>query len=229
MNPKKMEKKILSRALFGWLILFAVLSGCAETPSKTETAYLLERDGYKAYQEHRWVDAEKDYRQAANLDPLNLKDRNNLSVILHREGKEREAGTILEGGQIASSPAGDHILISRAHMLLEQHQYPQAKEILDPMRYSRSWPPGFKRLMAYADIRTGHYGEASILLHEIIRKRPRDPVVLGYLSIVYKKEGAESLARKSFHRALELSRSSRFRKSLALLFNETENGAKNAP
>ncbi|MHB1756564.1 MAG: hypothetical protein ACYCT9_03525 [Leptospirillum sp.] len=229
MKPQKMDKKILSRALFGWLILFVGLSGCAETPSKTESAYLLERDGYKAYQEHRWGEAEKDYRQAADLDPRNLKYRNNLSVILHREGKEMEAGTILEGGQIENSPAGEHILISRAHMLLEQHQYPQAKEILEQMRLSRSWPAGFKRLMAYADTRTGHYGEASILLHEIIQKRPRDPVVLGYLSIVYKKEGAESLAQKNFLRALELSRSSNFRKSLALLFNETDSGAKNAP
>ncbi|BAM08066.1 tetratricopeptide repeat protein [Leptospirillum ferrooxidans] len=229
MNTKKMERKILYRAFFGCLILFSVLSGCAETPTKTESAYLFERDGYKAYQDHRWVEAEKDYRQASNLDPLNLKYRNNLSIILHREGKEREAGKILELGQMENSPAGEHILISRAHTLLERHQYPQAKEILDGMRFSRSWPTGFKRLMAYADIRTGHYGEASILLHEIIQKRPRDPVVLGYLSIVYKKEGAESLAQKNFQRALELSRSSRFRKSLALLFNETDSGSKNAP
>lgn len=229
MKKKILENILIAGIIFFELVLFVVLPGCAEPASKAESAYLLERTGYEAYQDHRWVDAEKDYRQASKLDPQNLKYRNNLSVILYREGKRKEAEKLLDLARIKKSRAGKHILINRANVLLEKHQYQQAREILGEIRLSRSWPTGFRRLMAYADIRTGHYGEASLLLHEIIRTRHRDPVVLGYLSILYKKEGEESLAQKNFQQALNLSPSPGFRKSLALLFKETTNGTKETP
>jgi len=211
------------------LMLLSILAGCAESPSKTEMAYLLEHHGYKAYQDHRWVDAEEDYRQASSLDPQNLKYRNNLFVILYREGKRGEAENLLELNPIDSSLAGEHILIDLASTLLKEHRYPQAKKVLDKIRLSGNWPAGFRRLMAYADIRTGQYGEAFLLLHEIVQNRPQDPVILGYLSIVYKKEGEKTLAQKNLQRALKLSRSPRFRKSLTLLYKKTANGTNNSP
>lgn len=211
------------------LLGLALLSGCAESPSKTESARILERQGYRAYQDHRWSDAEASYRKASQLDPQNLKYRNNLSVILLREGKWKKSEDLLHLGQPGESGAGEYILLNRARALLMNHQYSRAKKVLEGIRLSPTWPQGFRRLMAYTDIRTGHFGEAFLLLHETLRRRPRDPVVLGYLSIVYKKDGQEVLAQQNLHRALQLSRSPRFRRSLALLFKETSAEKKDSP
>ncbi|AIA31846.1 tetratricopeptide repeat protein [Leptospirillum ferriphilum] len=218
---KTLERFLITGIMFMILGSVAVLSGCSTSPSRTESAYLAEREGYRAYREHRWLEAEKHYREALALDPGSLKYRNNLSVILEREGKKEESGKLLDLPGIGESRSGGYILLHQAELLLKSHQYDKARSILERVSLSRNWPPGFQRLMVYADIRTGHFSEASFVLHRLVRERPRDPVVLGYLSIVYRKEGEETLAQKEFIQALDLSRSPGFRKSLAFFFKET--------
>ena len=219
-NVWELKKGITKMA--GLSLLIVVFQGCANMKTSEEQAYLAEQKGYADYRHGDLSGAEKDYREALKNDPSSLRFRRNLAVVLYREGKKAESLQLFDTALPPGQKGERHFRLARANAYLHEHDYRRAQNDLRKILIEGRWPRGFRLVEAYSDIRTGSYREASIVLHEILRERPNDPVALGYQSIVYRQMGEADRAQKTFLSACLAGRSKQFRQNLARVYQRCD-------
>lgn len=215
-----LKKGITKMAVF--CLLLGGFQGCANMKTSEEQAYLAEQKGYADYRHGDLSGAERDYREALKNDPGSLRFRRNLAVVLYREGKKADSFQLFDTVLLPGQKGERHFRLARANAFLHEHDYRRAQNDLQKILIEGRWPRGFRLVEAYADIRTGSYREASLILHEILRERPNDPVALGYQSIVYRQMGEPDRAQKTFLSACLAGQSTQFRQNLERVYRTCE-------
>ncbi|EQD31801.1 Tetratricopeptide TPR_2 repeat protein [mine drainage metagenome] len=106
-------------------------------------------------------------------------------------------------------------------MELYQGSPATARLTLLPLLAEKRWPEGFRTMMGRIDIETGQLSEASIFLHEALRRHPDNPLVLANMGLLNERLGLAKKARQDFLKAEALASDGALRKHLLALLGTT--------
>ncbi|MHB8369636.1 MAG: tetratricopeptide repeat protein [Leptospirales bacterium] len=145
---------------------------------------------------------------------------NQMALIQNRRKKPAEALRILSHAH-RLYPSEEEITLNLAKIELYQGSPATARVTLLPLLAEKRWPEGFRTMMGRIDIETGQISEASIFLHEALRRHPDNPLVLANMGLLNERLGLAKKARQDFLKAEALASDGALRKHLLALLGTT--------
>ncbi|MCL5954222.1 MAG: hypothetical protein M1509_06905 [Nitrospirae bacterium] len=143
---------------------------------------------------------------------------NQMALLKSRKGKVEAAGRILRYAH-GLYPASAPITLNLAKFEASRGEMSAARAILLPLLSGRTWPDGFRLLMGRVDMETGHLPEASILLHEALRRHPDNPLVLANMGLLHERLGEMRMAHRNLLKAKELAPRGALRQRIVALLH----------
>ncbi len=151
----------------GSLLLALFLTGCAATTEPAVRAYLHEQKAYSEIRNGQIEEAESDLRQALRDNPTDPTILNNMAYIEFKEGDSRKAVGFLEQARALRSNDNDEpYILNEARILIADHQYHRALALLSLIEPRRTWPHGYRKMLAKALIHNGQNARAMAVLLE---------------------------------------------------------------
>ena len=166
-----MKQKLVLLPL-GSLLLF--LSACAASTEPAVRAYLHEQQAYSEIREGHLDLAKKDLKQALRDSPTEPTILNNMAYIEFKEGDYRKAIGYLEQARTLKADDNDEpYILNEARILIAHHQYQHALRLLSLIEPRRTWPHGYRKMLAKALI---HNGQNSHALAVLLEKHDETPM-----------------------------------------------------
>ncbi|MHB8370831.1 MAG: hypothetical protein ACYDBP_14285 [Leptospirales bacterium] len=155
-------KKIV---LLTWLALSA--TGCAATTEPSVRAYLHERKAFEELGKGHLAAAEADLKLALRDNPKEPSILNNMAYIKYKEGDDRKAIGYLEQARALRNNDNDEpYILNEARILIVRHRYRRALSLLSLIEPRRTWPKGYRKMLAKALIHNGQNAKAMAILLE---------------------------------------------------------------
>ncbi len=159
-----MTRKVVSLAL-GTLTL--ILSACAATTEPAVRAYLHEQQAYSEIRSGQLEVAEADLKRALRDNPTEPTILNNMAYIEFKEGDYQKAVGYLEQARVLRNDDNDEpYILNEARILIANHQYHHALALLSLIEPRRTWPHGYRKMLAKALIHNGQNARAMAVLLE---------------------------------------------------------------
>ena len=161
----KIRKKM--GVVLGNFVLALALSGCAATTEPAVRAYLHEQQAYAEIRKGQLELAEKDLKQALRDNPKEPTILNNMAYIEFKEGDYKKAVGYLEQARVLKVNDNDEpYILNEARILIANHQYSRALILLSLIEPRRTWPHGYRTMLAKALIKNGQSTRAMAILLE---------------------------------------------------------------
>ena len=143
---------------------------------------------------------------------------NQMALLKSRKGNAEAAGRILRYAH-ELYPASTPITLNLAKFEASRGEMSTARATLLPLLSLKTWPEGFRLLMGRIDMETGHLPEASILLHEALRRHPGSPLVLANMGLLHERLGETRMAHRNLLKAKELAPKGALRQRIVALLH----------
>ncbi len=161
-------------ALLPLVSLLLFLSACAASTEPAVRAYLHEQQAYSEIREGHLDLAKKDLKQALRDSPTEPTILNNMAYIEFKEGDYRKAIGYLEQARTLKADDNDEpYILNEARILIAHHQYHHALHLLSLIEPRRTWPHGYRKMLAKALI---HNGQNSHALAVLLEKHDETPM-----------------------------------------------------
>ncbi len=159
-----MTQKVAS---LGLLALTLFLSACAATTEPAVRAYLHEQQAYSEIRKGQLEMAENDLKLALRDNPTEPTILNNMAYIAFKKGNYQKAVGYLEQARVLRNDDNDEpYILNEARILMANHQYPRALVLLSLIEPRRTWPHGYRKMLAKALIHNGQNARAMAVLLE---------------------------------------------------------------
>ncbi len=159
-----MTQKVAPLAL-GILTFF--LSACAATTEPAVRAYLHEQQAFSEIRSGQLDNAEADLKQALRDNPTEPTILNNMAYIEFKKGDYQKAVGYLEQARVLRNDDNDEpYILNEARILIANHQYLRALTLLSLIEPRRTWPHGYRKMLAKALIHNGQNARAMAVLLE---------------------------------------------------------------
>ncbi len=177
-NMTRTIRRLVFGALPGLLLLSGL--GCASLTPSQNPGKTPSRSFSQDLAAGRIDLARLDLSRTLKLDPHDFAAWNNLAYLDFRRHDYPKAEGDLDKG-LALNPGNPFLRLNKARLLLAESRYPEARTMLLSLEPIHPWPPGFRLLLAIADLHTGHQEASRTLLNEILNSRPMDKMAQNYL------------------------------------------------
>ena len=159
-----MKRKLASLA---FVTLILSLSACAATTEPAVRAYLHEQQAYAEIRQGQLEKADQDLKQALRDNPTEPTILNNMAYIEFKEGDYKKAVGYLEQARVLKTDDNDEpYILNEARILIANHQYHRALALLSLIEPRRTWPKGYRKMLAKALIHNGQSARAMAVLLE---------------------------------------------------------------
>jgi len=175
----------------------------AVPPSPAARARRSYRQGLRQLQTGDTLGAENSLRQALQLAPGELGARRALAALLVRQGRAREAGTLLVQG-LRTAPGDPGLAKLYGRLLAGQGDNARAIAVLERGLGGADDDAGYHALLAALYQRVNRYRDAARQYRSALSLEPRQGVWWMGLGIALEGAHAGRQARAAYHRALAL-------------------------
>lgn len=179
--------RIIRRLLFGvipGLLLLSVFA-CTSFPSSSDRVENLSNSFTQDLEAGRIEQARLDLTRILKVNPHDFAAWNNLAYLDFQRHDYPKAEKDLDKG-LAINPGNSFLRLNKARLLLAEGRYPEARTKLLSLESIHPWLPGFRLLLAIADLHTGHQESSRTLLNEVLNSRPMDKMAQKYLFQIVK-------------------------------------------
>jgi tetratricopeptide (TPR) repeat protein len=160
--------------LFGAVAV--LVSGCAAMTEPDVRAYLHEKKAYTEIRNGQLEMAEQDLKKALRDNPTEPSILNNMAYIEFKEGDYKKAVGFLEQARVLKNDDNDEpYIMNEARILIAHQEYRRALALLSLIEPRRSWPRGYKKILAKALIHNGQQSRALAVLlekHDVTLDQP---------------------------------------------------------
>ncbi|MGC8529743.1 MAG: tetratricopeptide repeat protein [Leptospirillia bacterium] len=143
---------------------------------------------------------------------------NQMALLKLRKGDPEATGRILRYAH-ELYPTSTAITVNLAKFEASRGEMSTARATLLPLLSLKAWPEGFRMLMGRVDMETGHLPEASILLHEALRRHPDSPLVLANMGLLHERLGETRMAHRDLIKAKERAPKGALRQRIVALLH----------
>ncbi len=169
-----LRRHFLPTMLLGGLIFSLV--GCAAMNEPDVRAYIHEKRAYAEIQKGQLDQANQDLRLALMDSPKEPVILNDMAYIAFKEGHYHKAVGLLEQARVLSNNDNDEpYIMNEARILIAHQEYRRALALLSLIEPRRSWPAGYKKILAKALIHNGQQARALAVLlekHDVTLDQP---------------------------------------------------------
>jgi tetratricopeptide (TPR) repeat protein len=153
------------------------LVGCAEMTEPDVRAYIHEKKAYAEIRKGQLEMAEQDLKKALRDNPTEPSILNNMAYIEFKGGDYKKAVGFLEQARVLKNDDNDEpYIMNEARILIAHKEYRRALALLSLLEPRRSWPKGYKKILAKALIHNGQQSQALAVLlekHDITLDQPQ--------------------------------------------------------
>ena len=152
-------------AIFGTMAV--LFSGCASITEPHVRAYIHEKKAYAEIRNGQFELAYQELKKALRDNPKEPVILNDMAYIEFTEGHYQKAVGFLEQARVLRNDDNDEpYIMNEARILIAHHEYRRALALLSLIEPRKSWPEGYKKILAQALIHNGQQSQALAVLLE---------------------------------------------------------------
>ena len=152
-------------AIFGTMAV--LFSGCASITDPGVRAYIHEKNAYAEIRNGHLELAYQELKKALRDNPKEPVILNDMAYIEFTEGHYQKAVGFLEQARVLRNDDNDEpYIMNEARILIAHHEYRRALALLSLIEPRKSWPEGYKKILAQALIHNGQQSQALAVLLE---------------------------------------------------------------